>query len=81
MELLETDQQKCQEKQAEMACVEVYVLHAYKIHCMFRGIPWLWVESHKSRGLSETNEDDSSDMSSSFCLFWELLLNNFVFRL
>lgn len=69
IQLLETEEQKCQERQGERACVEVYVLHAHKIHCMLRGIPWLWVESHESHGLDETKEDDNSDMSSSFCLY------------
>jgi len=74
MQLLETEYQKSQERQGEMTCVKVNVLHAHKTQCRLRGIPWLWVESPKSHGLDEINDDDNSGMSSAFCLFKELLL-------
>ena len=70
MQLLETEHQKSQERQGEMACVKVNdVLHAHKTQRRLRGIPWLWVESLKTHGLDEINDDDNSGMSSTFCLF------------
>lgn len=51
MQLLETEHQKSQERQGEMASVKVNVLRAHKTQHRLRGIPWLWVESPKSHGL------------------------------
>lgn len=76
--MLDTEHQKSQERQGEMACVKVNVLHVHETQLRLRGIPWLWIESYKSHGLDEINDDDNSGMSSPFCLFKELLLYNFI---
>lgn len=65
--MVETEHQKSQDRDGEMSSVNVNFLHAHKTQRRLRGIPWLWVESPKSHGLHEKN-DDSVGMSGASCL-------------
>lgn len=77
MQPLKIEHQKSQERQGEIACVKVNVLHVHKTQHRLRGIPWLWDESPKSHGLDEINDDDNSGMSSTFCLFLRAVIKQF----
>lgn len=76
MQLIETEHQKSRDREGEMSSVKVYVLHAHKTQRRLRGIPWLWVESPKSHGLGEIN-DDSAGMSIASCLFLRAIIKQF----
>lgn len=67
MQLIETEHQKSQDREGEITSVNVNVLHAHKTQRRLRDIPWLWVESPKSHGLDENN-DDSAGVSGASCL-------------